>query len=280
MKIEFREAKSVVTKSNIPGIDYVINPYTGCQHGCIYCYAEFMKRFTNHKGDIWGDFLDIKSYPWEKINPEKYDGKNILLSSVTDPYLPLEKKFENTRKILSQLKDTSASISILTKSQLVTRDIDLFRQFENIEVGVSLNTLDSEFARKIEPLASRPIDRLKALEKIHQEGIKTYVFVSPIFPKITDYQEIIQNSLKFADYYRFENLNFRPHNIGRIYEIVEKTYPNLLPFYKSLRKDQSYWELLEKDIENYCINNSLKCKMAFHHGGFTKSKKKSINRIK
>ncbi len=69
MKIEFREAKSVITKSNIPGIDYVINPYTGCQHGCIYCYAEFMKRFTNHKGDIWGDFLDIKSYPWEKINP-------------------------------------------------------------------------------------------------------------------------------------------------------------------------------------------------------------------
>jgi DNA repair photolyase len=158
---------------------------------------------------------------------------------------------------------------------MVTRDIDLFWQFENIEVGVSLNTLDSDFARKIEPLASRPVDRLKSLEKIHQEGIKTYVFVSPIFPKITDYQEIIQKSLKFADYYRFENLNFRPHNIGRIYEIVEKTYPKILPFYKSLRKDQSYWELLEKDIENYCINNSLEYKISFHHGGFLKTKKDS-----
>jgi len=65
-----------------------------------------------------------------------------------------------------------------------------------------------------------------------------------------------------------------------VYEIINNTYPNLLSFYKSLRKDQSYWELLEKDIENYCTNNSLKCKIAFHHGGFTKSKKKSINRIK
>ncbi|QEE17553.1 radical SAM protein [Promethearchaeum syntrophicum] len=274
MKIEFREAKSIITKSNIPAIDYVINPYTGCQHGCIYCYAEFMKRFTNHKGDIWGKFLDIKSYPWEKIKPAKYNGKNILFSSVTDPYLPLEKKFENTRKILSSLKDTSARISILTKSQLVTRDIDLFKQFENIEVGVSLNTLDSDFARKIEPFASKPIDRLKALEEIHKEGIETYVFISPIFPKITDYQEIIQYSLKFTDYYRFENLNFRPHNVGRIYKLIKKTYPNYLPFYKSLRVDQSFWDLLEQDIENYCIDNSLQCKIAFHHGGFSKSKKK------
>ncbi|MBA7587676.1 hypothetical protein ES708_29707 [subsurface metagenome] len=209
-----------------------------------------------------------------KINPAKYNGKNILLCSVTDPYLPLEKKIENTRKILSRLKYTHARISILTKSQLVIRDIDLFKQFENIEVGVSLNTLDSDFARKIEPFASQPIDRLNALEKIHNEGIKTYVFISPIFPKITDYQEIIQNSLEFVDYYMFENLNFRPHNVGRIYEIIEKTYPKLLSFYKSLRKDQSYWELLEKDIENYCISNSLQCKIAFHHGGFSKSKKK------
>ncbi len=274
MKIGFTEAKSILTKSNIPDIDYVVNPYTGCQHGCIYCYAEFMKRFTNHKGDIWGEFLDIKSYPWDKINPAKYNGKNILFSSVTDPYLPLEKKFENTRKILSRLKDTSANISILTKSKLVTRDIDLFTEFENIEVGVSLNTLDSDFARKIEPIASRPIDRLNALEKIHKEGIKTYVFISPIFPKITDYQEIIQNSLKFADYYRFENLNFRPHNVGRIYEIIEKNYPDLLPFYKFLRKDNSYWDVLKIDIENYCINKSIQCKIAFHHGGFSKSKKK------
>ena len=103
MKINFREAKSIITKSNIPSIDYVINPYTGCQHGCIYCYAEFMIRFTDHKGDKWGQFLDIKTFDLTKIKPERYDGKKVLLSSVTDPYLPLEKKYQNTRKILEKL---------------------------------------------------------------------------------------------------------------------------------------------------------------------------------
>ena len=208
----------------------------------------------------------------EKINPSKYNGKKILLSSVTDPYLPLEKKFENTRKILSRLKDTTAKISILTKSQLVLRDIDLFSQFKNIKVGVSLNALDTDFARKIEPFASKPIDRLNALEKIHKAGLETYVFISPIFPKITNYREIIQRSIKFTDSYMFENLNYRPHNVGKIYGIIKKTYPDLLPFFKSLRKDHSYWEFLENEIEKYCLENKLNYKIEFHHGGFSKSK--------
>jgi DNA repair photolyase len=127
MKIDSREAKSTITKSNIPSVDYVINPYTGCQHKCIYCYAEFMIRFTNHKGEKWGEFLDIKTFDFNKIKAQKYNGKSLLLSSVTDPYLPLEKKYENTRKILEKLVGTDAEVSILTKSKLVTRDIDLFK---------------------------------------------------------------------------------------------------------------------------------------------------------
>ncbi|MFX1269402.1 MAG: hypothetical protein ACFFAK_15690 [Promethearchaeota archaeon] len=99
MKIQYKEAKNVITKSNIPSIDFVINPYIGCQHGCIYCYAEFMKRFTNHKGDRWGQFLDVKTYDYDKIKPQRYNEKRILLSSVTDPYIPLELKYQNTKKI-------------------------------------------------------------------------------------------------------------------------------------------------------------------------------------
>lgn len=274
LKIEFREAKSLITKSAIPDLDYVINPFTGCQHKCIYCYASFMMRFTNHGGDTWGDFLDIKQFDFSKIRPNKYDGKSILLSSVTDPYTPAEKKYESTRKILEKLIGTKAKISVLTKSQLVTRDIDLFKQFENIEVGVSLNTLDSDFARKIEPFASRPIDRLKALKQIHQAGIKTYVFISPIFPKITNVQEIIEYSVDYANSFMFENLNYRPHNVGKIYDVIQQTYPEFLSFYKTLRKDPSYWEILEKQIEEYCKLHQIQYKIEFHHGGFSKKKKK------
>ena len=103
MKIEIREAKIIVTKSNIPNIDFVINPFIGCEHRCKYCYASFMMRFTQHSGDTWGDFLDIKQFDFTKLKPHKYDGKKMLLSSVTDPYTPSEKKYENTRKILENL---------------------------------------------------------------------------------------------------------------------------------------------------------------------------------
>ncbi|MFX1456837.1 MAG: radical SAM protein [Promethearchaeota archaeon] len=271
MKINFREAKSIITKSNIPQIDFVINPYTGCQHGCIYCYAEFMIRFTGHKGDKWGDFLDIKQFDINKIKPQRYDGKRILLSSVTDPYLPLEKKYQNTRKILEKLKKTNAEVTILTKSKLVVRDIDLFQQFKNIEVGISINTLNEDFSRVIERSASKPLDRLSAIREIHENGIPTYVFISPYFPEITDYKAIIKESIDYTDTYSFENLNFRPHNTPRIMRIIGEHYPGLLSKYKEIQKDRSYWDFLEEDIKKFCEEQKVDYSIEFHHGGFSKS---------
>ncbi len=271
MKIEFREAKSIITKSNIPSIDYVINPYTGCQHGCIYCYAEFMIRFTGHKGDKWGQFLDIKTFDLDKIKPQKYNGKVILLSSVTDPYLPLEKKYQNTRKILEKLVSTEAEISILTKSKLVLRDLDLFKEFKNIRVGISISTLDVEFAKVIERAASSPLDRINAIKQISNAGVETYTFISPYFPEITNYKAIIKEIRDYTGRFLFENLNFRPHNIPRIMNIIKTHYPRLVPKYKEIQKDRTYWDILEHEIKNYCQQKNLNYKIEFHHGGFSKS---------
>ncbi|MFX1498844.1 MAG: radical SAM protein [Promethearchaeota archaeon] len=272
MKINFREAKSIITKSNIPSVDFVINPYIGCQHGCIYCYAEFMIRFTDHKGDKWGQFLDIKTYDFNKIKPQKYNGKRILLSSVTDPYIPLELKYENTRRILEKLIGTKAEISILTKSKFVVRDIDLFKEFESIEVGISICTLDENLSKIIERGASKPLERLRALEEIHTNHIKTYTFISPFFPKLTNFREIIKISKPYTDYFMFENLNFRPHNIPRIMKLIKTHYPPLLPVYQDFRVTSSRWELIEQSIRDFCeeekINNFS---IEFHHGGFSKS---------
>ena len=271
MTVNYRESKSIITKSNIPEIDFVINPYIGCQHGCIYCYAEFMIRFTGHKGDKWGEFLDIKTYDFDKIKPERYDGKRILLSSVTDPYLPLELKYENTRKILEKLIGTKAEISVLTKSKFVTRDIDLFKKFENLKVGISINSLDSNFAKLVEKGASRPQERLKALKEVHDNGIKTYTFISPFFPRITDYKAIIEETIDYTDSYNFENLNFRPHNVPRILKLIKAHYPDLVSVYQEFRKDNSLWDLIESEIESYCDKLNLTYKIEFHHGGFSKS---------
>jgi DNA repair photolyase len=272
MRVRSVEAKSIITKSNIPGIDYVINPYVGCQHACIYCYAEFMKRFTNHGGETWGEFLDVKRFGLDKIKPEKYDGKTILLSSVTDPYTPLEAKYGNTRKVLEHLISTKANMEILTKSRLVERDIDLFQQFEHIQVAVSMNTLDPEFARIIEPRASKPQDRLKALQKIAESGISTYVFISPIFPKITDWKAIIDAAHPITDEFHFENLNFRGHNTPRIMRLIAERYPDLSEYYSQIKKDPIMWDIIEEEIEEYCRTMNLQCKIEFHHGGFTKGK--------
>ncbi|MFW9928118.1 MAG: radical SAM protein [Candidatus Thorarchaeota archaeon] len=271
MKVELRNVKSVIVKSNIPDVDYVINPYIGCQHGCIYCYAEFMIRFTGHKGDKWGTFLDVKNFDFNKIKPSKYNGKSILLSSVTDPYIPLELKYKNTRKILQKLIGTKARIIILTKSKRVIRDIDLFKKFENIEVGISICTLDKEIAKLLEPGASRPIERLNAIKVLYENGIKPYVFISPYFPGITNFREILKESMDYASYFMFENLNFRPHNIPRIFSMIKQHFPDLLPIYNGLKDDHSYWDKIEEEIENFCLHNNLNYKIEFHHGGFSKS---------
>ncbi|MFW9808168.1 MAG: radical SAM protein [Candidatus Thorarchaeota archaeon] len=270
MIVEQIIAKSIITKSNIPGIDFVINPYIGCQHSCIYCYAEFMKRFTGHSGDKWGEFLDVKNYDWDKIKPEKYSGKTLLLSSVTDPYTPLEIKFENTRRVLEKLIGTQASVSILTKSSLVTRDIDLFKQFEDIRVGISINSLDEDFVRVIEPRASKPRERIEALRTVSEAGIPTYVFISPIFPRISDWRAIIDAADPITDDFRFENLNFRGHNVVRIRNIVTSRYPELSEYYEQVRRYPSIWNEIEDDIEEYCKQKQVRCKIEFHHGGFSK----------
>jgi DNA repair photolyase len=273
MKVNSISAKSIITKSGIPGIDFVINPYIGCQHGCIYCYAEFMKRFTNHGGDKWGEFLDVKQFEMDKIKPEKYDGKTILMSSVTDPYTPLEVKYENTKRILERLIGTKARIEILTKSKLVERDIDLFKQFERIEVGVSLNALDNELAGIIEPRASRPLERLTALKKIADSGISTYVFVSPIFPWISDLKAVIKETSRITDDLRFENLNFRGHNTSRIMKLIDSKYPELSKHYRQISNDYSMWEEIAKSIETGCGDAGLERNIEFHDGGFSKVQK-------
>ena len=117
--------RNVITKSNLPVCDYSVNPYVGCSHGCRYCYASFMKRFTGHT-EPWGSFVDVKYWP-EIKNPSKYKGKEIFIGSVTDPYNPEEEEWQRTRTFLEQMQFSGARISIATKSDLVLRDLELIR---------------------------------------------------------------------------------------------------------------------------------------------------------
>ncbi len=178
-------AKSALVRSKIPGVDYVINPYLGCQHGCRYCYAVFMRKYSHHPQAPWGSFVEVKTNLAEVLRSElrrkKRPGR-ALLSSVCDPYQPLEQRYRLTRKCLEALREWGWGIDILTRSPLVTRDLDLLGATPGVSMGFSIPTDDDEVRKVLEPHAPPIGARLKALKKGHEAGVPTWVFIAPILP--------------------------------------------------------------------------------------------------
>lgn len=250
MKIRTIPVKNLIVKSNLPSSDYVINPYVGCSHKCHYCYATFMKRFSRHSEE-WGSFVDIKQCSLKRF-PRNLDGKTLLLSSVTDPYQPLEKSYGATRQVLRQLVGFSGKLEILTKSHLVTRDIDLFRQFPKLQIGLSLNTLNDRFRQAMEPRASSVNQRINALKTLSENGISTYLFISPIFPELTEIKPLIAELTPHIKKVCFENLNLRGSQIPKILSYIESEYPHLLSLYQDiyLHHNMEYWKQSETLIDS------------------------------
>ena len=261
-----------LTKSNLPDSDYVINPYVGCTHGCKYCYASFMKRFTGHK-ENWGDFIDIKRCN-KPIDLRKISGKNTFLSSVTDCYNQYEKDFCITRNILEQLVDSDCNLSISTKSKLILRDIDLLKQMKNLIVCMSINTLDETFRSDMDN-ASTIKERMDTLNELHNNGIYTILFMSPIFPYITEWKEIIDNTKNYIDEYWFENLNLRGGYKKDILDYIKNNFSDLYSDYIDiyLKKNNKYWKDLAEEINNYCNLNNINYTNYFYHKELVEKKK-------
>ena len=250
------EARSVITKTDIPVCDYAVNPYVGCTHGCKYCYASFMKRFTDHPEE-WGSFLDVKYWP-EIRRPEKYAGKELFFGSVTDPYNPQEEIYQRTRSLLEQLQGSGVKLSIQTKSNLVLRDIDLIKTFPDARVGFSINTLDENFKDDMDKAVSIE-RRLTAMKTLHEAGIRTTCFISPIFPGITDCEAIIERVKDQCNLVWLENLNLRGSYKGVILQYIKEKYPHLTPLYKEIYTHSSrlYWEALDAQLRKYAENAGL-----------------------
>ena len=175
------EARSILSKSQI--YDYAVNPYTGCQHACSYCYARFMKRFTGHK-EPWGEFVDVKINAPDLLRLEikrKNTGR-VWVSGVCDPYQPLESKYKLTRKCLEILVENNWPVTVQTRSPLVLRDIELLKSASDIEVGITVTTADEGIRRLFEPNAPAIKDRIKALDELHRVGVRTFAMIAPMLP--------------------------------------------------------------------------------------------------
>lgn len=248
------ETKNIMTRSSLPVGGYSVNPYVGCTHGCKYCYASFMKRFTGHT-EPWGTFLDVKHWP-EIKNPRKYRGQRVVIGSVTDGYLPQEEQFQNTRKLLEQLRGSGAEILICTKSDLVVRDLDLLKQLGKVTVSWSINTLDEAFHLDMDKAVSIE-RRLAAMKTVYEAGIRTVCFIAPVFPGITDFTTIFHRVKDQCDLVWLENLNLRGGFKQDILDYIQEKHPDLVPLYRAIyqKGDRSYFQQLEKQASQLAAEN-------------------------
>jgi DNA repair photolyase len=170
--------------------DYAINPYTGCLHACVYCYANFMRRFSGHVNDAWGSFVDVKVNLIEMLAKElpKRPGGSVWVSSVCDPYEQPEAKYQLTRKAIQLLSQyPKFTISILTKNALVLRDLDILEPIrDRVEVGFTITTFDEKAQPIFEPHASTVKDRVNAVKQLNAAGVPTWVFIAPMLPHVTE----------------------------------------------------------------------------------------------
>lgn len=206
VKVSEVRARSILNKSKI--FDYCLNPYTGCSHGCRYCYAGlFMRRYSGHS-EPWGQFVDIKVNAPELLRRQLPRARRgtVWIASVCDPYQPVEARYQLTRKCLAELSRYDFPVFIQTKSDLVVRDLDILKDLKELEVGFSLATDDDRVAALFEPGAPSISRRLKALEKVKGHKLKTFVFVGPILPQ--NPERLVQQLRGLVDKVFIDRLNY------------------------------------------------------------------------
>lgn len=256
-KINIINAKSILIKSGLPGSDWVVNPYNGCLFGCMYCYAAQIARWK-HPSEEWGTYLDVKINAPELLKKElenhekrlkNKDFGSIFFSSVTDPYVGMEVKYQLTRKCLVVLSNFGyeGNISIQTKSPLVIKDIDILKKLKDITVGFTVTTLDDKVSRFLEVKAPPVSARIKALNELHDAGISTYAFIGPILPYFINNKDKINELLDKLQEVGvkevwFEHINQSPKIKARLFEFLKQESPELVI------------EFAKADTEEYRVN--------------------------
>ena len=192
------DSRSILSRNDSPDVPftYSVNPYRGCEHGCAYCFARPTHEFLGYSAGL--DFetkIVVKSRAPELLRAElslpKWKPETVALSGVTDCYQPVERKLELTRQCIAVLAEFRNPVSVITKNHLVTRDIDLFRElaaYDAIRINISITTLKAALAKKLEPRASPPLRRLKAIEQLADAGIPVSVLMAPCIPGLNDHE--------------------------------------------------------------------------------------------
>jgi DNA repair photolyase len=249
--------------------DYALNCYVGCQHGCCYCYAKFMARFTDHD-EPWGEFVDVKVNMVEVLLrqlPRKRLGR-VMISSVCDGWQPLEEKYRLTRKCLRLLISYGHEVCILTKSALVKRDLDIIAGKRNVELGTTVTTFDKDLQRIIEPLASPTASRFRALEGAAEKGTAIWLFIGPLLPFLSDTSENIDRLMREASRLSLtriyvDKLNLRPRVWQSLKGMLSRHFPGLVPRYQEILFDPRRRERYVSDLRKR-VNRAAEAQGVHH----------------
>lgn len=295
--VTVREAscKSALVKSGIT--DYALNPYTGCAHDCVYCYASFMSRFSHHDKP-WGQWVDAKVNIAEALakdlrrlcrqrSPGRPGHLEVVISSVTDPYQPVEREYGLTRMSLEVIAATlgkggqlplgvgavqmlaptrSFRFSILTKSDLVVRDIDVLQETPDVDIGMTVTTVDDQVSRLYEPGASPATRRLAALRQLSDAGLSTWAFLSPVLPYHSDSEEAIGSilgAIQDAGVRRVmvDRFNPYPASVGRFLKVAPSPAAQALREYVARPSD--YLDRLRDAVREASLRVQLKVDVLF-----------------
>lgn len=240
-------AKSVLNRVQGMPFHWSVNPYRGCYHGCVFCYARRSHSYLEEDGvERWGSRIFVKTNAPAVLRSElakrSWRHETVAIGTVTDPYQPLEGRYRLTRAVLEALADYDTPASLITRSPLVVRDIDVLSRLAmkaGVSVTVSIATMDAALARQIEPTVAPPEKRLFAVRKLADAGLKVNVALAPVLPQITDTAENISAVVRAA---RDAGAASIWHNALHLHEITREAFfsylranrPDLVAHYASL----------------------------------------------
>lgn len=239
--------KSVLNAVRGMPFAWSINPYQGCYHGCVFCYARATHRYRELDGVVaWSNRLTAKVNAPEVLRAElarpSWRGEHVAIGTATDPYQPIEGRYRITRRILIELARAETPAHLITRSPLIVRDLDVLRDLARaapFSVAISLPTVDAELARRIEPTVAPPHQRLRTVRRLADAGICVGVAIAPILPGLTDTVEALRAVATAAAAAGAASLWHAPLNLGEVtresmFVFLEREQPQLLAAYRSL----------------------------------------------
>lgn len=246
------QCKSAINRVQGMPFRWSINPYRGCRHACVYCYARPTHEYLGlGTGEEFQEVIFAKVNAPESVRRElskrSWQGDNVVIGTATDPYQQAESRYQITRGILEAFRDLRNPVSITTKSPMVLRDLDILADLARdvpVTVHFTVTTMDETLWRKIEPTTAKPKKRLEAMKTLRESGIRSGIFLSPVLPGITDDAEHMEAVVAAAaehgaDFIFSQALRLGPGISEYYLPWLEREFPELVPRYQQLYRRNS-----------------------------------------